>query len=252
MNDSKATTYHEHHRQRMRLRVQEQGLESLQEHEVLEYLLYFALPRVDTKEIAYELLHRFGGSICNVLEATEEELCSVKGVGAKSAELIHIILPLARYYAQHKRNPRAPLDSFQAATAYLRPLFEGLQEECFYVIALDDGGCPLRDLLVAKGLPNHVQFDTGALLRQAINTRCTYALLAHNHTAGPAQPSPEDIRATAQIVGLFGPVGITVLDHIIITPSDACSLLRIGELPRYDRAEQRVVPGNSSGGANKK
>ena len=240
MPTAKAPNHHAHHRMRMRQRIREQGLESLREHEVLEYLLYFALPRIDTNELAHELLYHFSGSICNVLEATEEDLLTVKGVGPKSAELIHAILPLTRYYTQRKRDPHAPLDHFEAALQYLRPLFEGRQEEYFYVIALDDGGCPLRDVLVSKGLPNKVHFDVNALVRQSINTRCTQVLLAHNHPGGLAAPSQEDHNATIEIVGLLGPVGITVTDHIIVTPVDAYSLKMAGDLPYFDK-EHRLV-----------
>ena len=241
MPTANTSHHHAHHRMRMRERIRENGLDTLQEHEVLEYLLYFALPRVNTNDIAHELLYHFGGSICNVLEATEEDLLAVKGVGPKSAELIHAILPLARYYTMRKRDPHKPLDHFEAALEYLRPLFTGLQEEHFYVIALDEAGCPLRDVLVNRGLPNKVQFDVNALVRQTINTRCTQVLLAHNHPAGLANPSQEDHNSTIEIVGLLGPVGIKVLDHIIVTPQDAYSLKMTGELPYFDKNSRLVM-----------
>lgn len=236
----KVQHHHAHHRMRMRQRIKENGLETLQEHEVLEYLLYFALPRVNTNEIAHELLYHFG-SLCNVLEATEEELLTVKGVGPASAELIHAVLPLARYYQVRKRDKHAQLDHFEAAIEYLRPLFDGRQEEYFYMIALDDGCCPLRDILLAKGLPNKVQFDINAVVRQAINTRCTQVLLAHNHPAGLPAPSQEDHNSTIEIVGMLGPVGITVLDHIIITPIDAFSLKMAGDMPYFDKKNRLVM-----------
>lgn len=240
MPATKAPHHHAHHRMRMRQRIKDYGLETLQEHEVLEYLLYFALPRIDTNELAHELLDHFGG-LCGVLEATEEELLTVKGVGPKSAELIHAVLPLARYYQVRKRDKHAELTHFEAALEYLRPLFNGLQEEHFYMIALDDAGCPLRDILLAKGLPNKVQFDINAVVRQAINTRCTQVLLAHNHPAGLARPSQEDHNSTIEIVGMLGPVGITVLDHIIVTPTDATSLKMSGDLPYFDKDHRLVM-----------
>ena len=89
----------------MQARVRREGLESLAEHEALEYLLYFAIPRKNTNPIAHALIQRFG-SFCRVLEAGEEELTEVDGIGPSSARLIHAVLEFARYYTLHKRGRR--------------------------------------------------------------------------------------------------------------------------------------------------
>ena len=90
---------HEGHRQRMRTRVEQYGLESLAPHEVLEYLLYITNARRDTNGIAHALLERFG-SFTGVLEASEEELCSVAGIGPASARMLHLLPEVSRYYDQ--------------------------------------------------------------------------------------------------------------------------------------------------------
>lgn len=231
---------HTDHRARMQQRVRENGLESLHEHEALEYLLFFAIPRKDTNALAHMLINEFG-SFCRVLEASEEDLMRVKGLGPASARLLHTFLETARYYALHKRDTRKPLLNFEDAVEYVRPLFLGFQDELFYMIALDAAHNPIRTILVAKGLPNRVTFDDQALLRQAVAAHCTHALLAHNHPAGPAMPSNADLEATAYVARMLGPVGIDIDDHIIITPTDAASLGKHGRLPHYDPIRRDIV-----------
>lgn len=231
---------HANHRARMQQRVRENGLESLQEHEALEYLLFYAIPRKDTNALAHRLIEHFG-SFCRVLEAEEEALCQVEGIGPTSARYIHSVLEFSRYYALHKRDPRKPIRTFEDEVEYLRPLFMGYQEEYFYLVALNDGGHPLQTVLLGKGIPNQVTFDYQQLARIAVSTRCTCVLLAHNHPSGLASPSLSDQDATARIAALLGPLGITVFDHVILTPTDAASLKKIGRVPVYDPAYHQIV-----------
>ncbi len=232
---------HADHRERMRQRVQENGLESLHEHEALEYLLYFAIPRRDTNALAHRLIQKFGG-FCQVLEAPEEALAQVDGIGAASARLLHSILEFSRYYALHKRNARRakPLRGYKAAGEYVAPLFIGQQEEQFYLVAMDDNYIPIDTLLVANGLPNKVSFDPQAMARALVATRCTHVLLAHNHPNGLAVPSREDLEATVYLVSLLGPLGIEVADHLIVTPTDMASLQKIGRMPYYEPSTRRI------------
>ena len=117
---------HEEHRARMYERVQRDGLDSLAEHEALEYLLFLSIPRQDTNELAHRLIKHFG-SFCAVMEAGEEELQKVKGVGPKSARLIVSVAAFGRYYAQRKRRPQISLERTENAIEYVKPLFFGLQ-----------------------------------------------------------------------------------------------------------------------------
>ena len=102
MADGKERPIHENHRARMQERVAHNGMESLAEHEVLEYMLYLAIPRQDTNPLAHRLIDHFG-SFCRVMEATPQELMQVKGVGPRSAQLISDIMEFGRYYAVKKR-----------------------------------------------------------------------------------------------------------------------------------------------------
>lgn len=223
---------HEKHRARMQARVERDGLESLAEHEALEYLLFLAIPRQDTNELAHRLIQHFG-DFCKVLEAEETELREVDGVGPKSARLIHTVMAFSRYYNLKKRKPRAALDQTERAVEYVRPLFLGLRNEVLYLILLDDKCRPLRDMRIAEGVPNRVQVDTHKLLRDVARTDATCGILAHNHPTGLAIPSEADMIATMGIMQALGPLGVSIIDHIIVAGEDACSMRDRGCLPMY-------------------
>lgn len=115
---------HEGHRQRMRARVEQYGLESLAPHEALEYLLYITNARRDTNGIAHALLERFG-SFAGVLEASEEELCRVPGVGPASARMLHLLPEVSRYYEHSRTSTEGALTTTERLAAYLKPRFAG-------------------------------------------------------------------------------------------------------------------------------
>ena len=193
------------------------------EHEALEYLLFLAIPRRDTNELAHRLIQHFG-DFCKVMEAEPEELEQVEGIGPKSARLIHTVMAFGRYYGLKKRKRRVALDRAENAAEYVKPLFLGQQNELLYLILLDDKCCPVRDMRIAEGVPNRVHIDTRKLLRDVARTDATCAILAHNHPSGIATPSQEDIFITHYIRDALQPLGITLYDHVIMTDDDMVSL----------------------------
>ena len=224
-DNKKGKPLHADHRARMQDRVRREGLPSLAAHEVLEYLLYFAIPRQDTNPVAHRLLNRFG-SYCNVLDASEEELRKVEGIGPNSARLIASLRKFEQYYQLQKRKGTRPLRTEADRIEYVGPLFLTEQEERCYLITMNDKCLPLRDVLVSEGVPNHVGIDSRKLAREAVASGCTCAYLAHNHPSGIAAPSRADLNATAQVERLLGTLGVHLLDHIIVAPDGAASLMR--------------------------
>ena len=239
MSKVKDKPIHADHRARMQARVRRDGLDSLAEHEALEYLLFFAIPRKNTNPIAHALIQRFG-NFCRVLEASEEELEQVEGIGPASARLIHSILEFSRYYGLRRRRTRVSLRETEKAIEYVRPLFFGLQQEALYLIAMDEHFTPLRDIRIAEGLPNKLTFDLSKLARAAVATGCTCAILAHNHPSGLAIASEADFATTVQVVKSLGLLGIDVLDHLIIAADDASSMRQSGRMPHYDSLNRQV------------
>ena len=115
----------------MQERVARDGLTSLAAHEVLEYLLYFSIPRRDTNPLAHRLIQHFGG-FCQVLDASEEELMQVQGIGPASARLLHSFRDVARFYQiqKHKEHP-VQLRNAEMCCEYIRPLFSDPKREEF-------------------------------------------------------------------------------------------------------------------------
>ena len=210
-----ASNLHENHRARMQARVERDGLESLAEHEALEYLLYLSIPRMDTNELAHRLIEHFG-DFCKVMEAEPEELAQVEGIGPKSAHLISTVMAYSRYYTLKKRVTRQSLRKAESAIAYVKPLFRGIQNEQLYLILLDDACRPIQDLRIAEGVPNRVTVDTRKLLRAVARTNSTCGILAHNHPSGLALPSEADRLTTYRIMEVTGQLGFTIIDHIIV------------------------------------
>lgn len=224
---------HADHRARMQERVRQNGLDSLAEHEALEYLLFFAIPRRDTNELAHRLIERFG-SFCNVLETSESELAAVEGIGPGSARLIHSVLEFSRYYSIKKRRKRPSLQAAAAAIQYVEPLFFGVQQEQLYLVVMDDQYMPLRDLRIAEGVPNKLVFDLAKVARGAVAAGGTCAILAHNHPRGFAVPSEADLNATGTVAKALGVLGIDLIDHIIVAEDGSLSLRATGRMPYYD------------------
>ena len=259
---------HKNHRQRMRKKVEEYGLESLPAHEVLEYLLFFAIPRQNTNPIAQclaqqiilrsaqpdhnvidhqnhhcvrtahqqkfdKLLSRFGG-FCQVLEASPEELAQVEGMGPASARFLHSLLQVSRYYQIEKRRQIRRLNTEEEAMEYVKPLFVGLKEEQIYAVILDDKNGVLRCEQLGQGLANSVEVSAGKLAKSVLLAGGTSVILAHNHPAGLPLPSPEDIVTTGKLVKALGVLGIDLVDHIVVAQEEATSMSKRQCMPIYD------------------
>lgn len=117
---------HEGHRQRMRKRVEQQGFDSLEPHEALEYLLYITNARKDTNQLAHDLMGRFG-DFAGVLEATEEDLLTVEGVGPATARMLHLLPAVSRYYTQCRTNGKISFKTTEQLAVYLLRLFAGAE-----------------------------------------------------------------------------------------------------------------------------
>ena len=206
---------HEGHRQRMRARVEQYGLESLAPHEALEYLLYITNARRDTNGIAHALLERFG-NFAGVLEASEEELCRVPGVGPASARMLHLLPEVSRYYEHSRTSTEGALTTTERLAAYLKPRFAGAKQEKALLLSLDSR--------------SRVKSVVSAALRGGTES----VVLCHNHPNGVPLPSREDLAATENIVRALGLVKIRLRDHIILAENDYFSMRESNRLPFYD------------------
>ena len=222
---------HSGHRQRMHDRVRDYGFDSLAEHEALEYLLYFTNARKNTNPIAHALIERFG-SFAGVLEASEEELCAVEGVGPATARLIHLLPSFSRYYRRSCAKERRRLTTSEQIGEYLMAQFHGKRQEEVLLVALDDQGRIGRTAWVGAGGADRVGLPVKKVVAEAVRMGASGVVLSHNHPGGNVLPSREDLLATQQIQQLLQHMGVALLDHIITADGDFVSLAENGSIPR--------------------
>lgn len=222
---------HDKHRQRVRRRFLSQGLDGFEDHNVLELLLFFALPRKDTNLLAHRLMDEFG-SLDGVFEATPEALMKVNGIGESAATLIHLVPEASRRYLMAKEAPGAILSSVEEAGDFLIPRFMNCREETVYLVCLNAGLKVVDCSNLGSGSPTSAPINIRRILEIAIMRNATYVILAHNHTSGIALPSPEDEAATLMVRDALAPAGVILIDHIIVAGEDYVSLADDGVFNR--------------------
>ena len=188
---------HDGHRQRMKERFARHGLDSFAEHEVLELLLYYAIPRRDTNELAHTLLDRFG-SLERVLLAPREELMKVPGVGEGAALLLTLVPAVSQY--THRHAPQETiLNSVDASGRYFMRLLRHERRELLYQACLDGKGKLLSCRCLSEGGVNMAAVTLRQIVEHALLSGASSVLLAHNHPSGIALPSASDRQMTLQV-----------------------------------------------------
>lgn len=220
---------HDGHRSRKKEQFREHGLTAFADHEVLELLLYYAIPRQDTNPVAHRLLEHFG-SLDAVFAARCEELAAVEGMGENAATLVTLIFPLFRRIRLSAAR-EIVLNSSEQIGSYFFDLFAGEREEKLYQACLDAKGRLLLCRLVSSGNTDTVQVNVRRVVENAIKCGASSVLLAHNHPSGVALPSPEDNATTLSVYDALRAVGIELTDHIIVADNDFVSLRNNGLLP---------------------
>ncbi len=222
---------HGGHRGRMKQRYLSQGLDGFSDHEVLELLLYYAIPRADVNPLAHRLIDHFG-SLHAVLDAEVGELTEVAGVGESTALLLRFVRDLNRRYLLDKQEKRPSLAEPAAAGKLFLPYFYGIQEERVYAAFLDDDLRLINCRLLFEGGINYAPLSVRKLVEAALREKATGVILAHNHPAGQAIPSLEDREATLQIRSALEAMEIRLLDHIIVAGEDYISMEECGHFRR--------------------
>lgn len=220
---------HDGHRGRLKERFLTQGLDALEDEQVLELLLFYALPRRDTRPVARKLLDYFG-SIAGVLEAPLAELKTVAGIGDGAAALLELINPLCRRYLLSRANKGELLVSTQACGEYLLPYFFGSTEELVYLLCLDARCRVLGCRLLQQGSINSASFSLRKAAEVALASGASSVVLAHNHTSGVALPSQADFETTRVLRNALAPLDILLADHIIVADNDFVSMADSGLL----------------------
>ena len=206
---------HEGHRDRMRTRYLQEGADGMASHEILEILLYGTIPRGDTNEIAHHLLDEFG-SISNLIEADPYEIAKTAGVGIKSAVFLSLLHELVLRYEREKLEQKPALTSIPRSVDYCKTLLAFRPRECFYAICLDSRRKIIHTAKISEGTVNDAAVSPRLVVEKALRYKATGILLCHNHPSGNVKPSYEDIILTNQLKSMLEPLGVQVVDHIII------------------------------------
>lgn len=217
------------HRARMRDRLIASGAESLLDHEMLEMVLFLALPRRDTKPIARELLGRFG-SFANAIAAAPTELRGVEGLGEAGIAALKTVQGAALRLLRAEAQAHPLLNNWDRLTGYLSAALARERVEQFRVLFLDTKNRLIADEAQARGTVNHTPVYPREVVKRALELGATALILVHNHPSGDPTPSRADIEMTKEIRQAAGMLGIVIHDHLIMGNGRHLSFRREGLL----------------------
>ena len=223
---------HEGHRQRLKERFIKTGLADFEDHNILELLLFFSVPRSDTNELGHKLLKKFG-SLANVFDAPIDELCKVEGIGMHSATLIKMVPELCNIYHTDKTENVTIVNSTNMAGRYFVPRFMGKANEEVHIMLLDDKKKVIKCEMISKGTVNASAVSIRKIASEALNCNATGVIIAHNHPGGIALPSASDIAVTKRIYNALKLMDIQLCDHIVVADGDFVSMLDSGMFENF-------------------
>ncbi len=218
---------HDGHRERLKKLFVLEGLDNFNEIQVLELLLFYAIPRQDTNPLAHRLLDKFG-SLSQVLEAPIEELQNVEGIGPNAATLLHLTTAVGRYYMVNRAMHERVLSTTEKCGDFLVPFFHGRCNETVYMLCLDAKCKLLCCREVSEGSVNSAGVSPRKVVQIALTTNAATVVLAHNHPSGIAVPSAEDVQTTYRVAAALEAVEITLADHIVVADGDYTSMVQSG------------------------
>ena len=211
------------HRARLRERFETAGADALADYELLELMLFRALPRRDVKPIAKALMARFG-SFAEVLAARPERLVEVDGIGDAVAHDLKLVEAAARRLAKGAINQRQALSTWKEVLAYCRTAMAFAEQEQFRILFLDKRNALIADEVQGIGTVDHTPVYPREVIRRALEVGATALVLVHNHPSGDPSPSTADIKLTQDIIAIAKPMGIAVHDHLIVGRAGHASL----------------------------
>jgi DNA repair protein RadC len=217
----------EGHRERLRSRFLRSGEEGLSDHEVLELMLFGVIKRQDTKAIAKALLERFGG-LLGVVGAPLSDIVRVKGVGEAVAIHLKAVHATMTRAAKEEASVKSVLASWSSVLGYLRIRMASSVREEFRVLYLDKRHRLIGDESMGSGTIDQAPVYPREVARRALELSASYVILTHNHPSGDPSPSQSDIVMTREIINALKPLGIGVIDHVIVGAEGSRSLKSLG------------------------
>ncbi len=225
----KKENLHEGHRDRVRERFIKDGLDGFEPHEVLQLLLFYVIPQKDTNVVGHRLITQFG-SLAGVFEANTKDLLKVEGMTQRSAVLLSIMAPLARYYFNDKWKPRERIDSTRKAAEILMDFLVGYPTEVFCMMSLDAQNRMIHKEVLHVGTISEAPVYPRIVVEAALRHQATAVILCHNHPGGSIKISLSDKVSTDKIKVALDAISIKLLDHVIVAGDRYSSFLEEGLL----------------------
>jgi DNA repair protein RadC len=219
---AKPPHYHGH-RERLRERFLDGGSAAVTDYELIELILFRALPRRDVKPLAKDLIARFG-SFAEVVSAPRERLAEIKGLGAAAITELKVVEAAAHRLARGQVQKRAVLSSWSSVLDYCRTAMAFGDKEQFRILFLDKRNRLIADEMQQRGTVDHTPVYPREVVKRALELSATAIILVHNHPSGDPAPSQADIQMTLEIINVAKPLGISVHDHIIVGKDGHASL----------------------------
>ncbi|MDR2426655.1 MAG: DNA repair protein RadC [Endomicrobium sp.] len=216
MDTKKFKPHYFGHRSRMKDKFLASGFDNFADYEILEFALFFAIERIDTKPLAKELINKFG-SLKQVLDANIDALISVPGLSKHGAIFLDFLKEMSAYYSYLEVKSPKSLSSPDLVVDYLITVLSSEKIEKFYMVMLDSGNKVIECKEIERGTVNKSIIMPRKIAEEALNNKASAVIIAHNHPGGTLKPSQNDIDATAAIKSALCTLDISILDHIIIS-----------------------------------
>lgn len=229
MAETKREHLHSGHRSRVKDRFEQNGMRDFQDHQVLEMLLFYAIPQRDTNDLAHILIDEFG-SLAGVFDAPLESLEAMKGMGKNSAILIKMIPEIYSKYLENKNlNRKLVLNTPTAVTKYFASKFIGYQHEVLMAAFIDNQCRHKKTIIVSEGGQSSTEINIRKIASTAMNLNATSVIIAHNHPQGVAAPSASDVESVREMKKIFKKLDLLLVDSIIISDDSAYSMANHGK-----------------------
>lgn len=222
---------HDGHRIRLRQQISERGLDGLPLYNILEFILFHTIARKDVNDLAHALIERFG-SFSGVLDASRDDLKKVSGVSDVTATFLNALPSIFRAYQEDKTAMGVIFEDITQVGDYLSGLFVGRSVETVILICLNLKNKLIASRVVAVGSVGHVALPVRKVVETALSVGAVSVAIAHNHPNGYALPSSGDISATRQLQDALTPLGIELVDHVVVNEDDYTSMRLSGYLKR--------------------
>lgn len=223
MSSTLASSIHTGHRQRLKEQFLNGDLRDWPDHRILEFILFYAVPRGDTNPLAHRLIAQFG-SLSGVLDAPISQLTRVEGVGEHSATFLKMMSSVCAVYTGKRAERKAVINTPADAFPFLTREFIGLKQECVYILCLDGKNHLLGVRKIAEGSINAATINLRRIVEEVATLHAARIYLAHNHVGSLPLPSLKDWESTASLYDVLQPIGIDLIDHLIFVDDEMISL----------------------------